>query len=75
MFQRSNKQRKSLLVGKKQWTHERVDKNSDNAINKAYVKYKQCKLNEKSKKLGKAPSQQYSVCIQAEFLVWLKSGM
>ena len=36
------------------WTHERVDKASDEVINKTYAEYKQRELNEKGKKTGKA---------------------
>ena len=41
------------LLGHK-WTHERVDKASDETINKTYGEYKQCELNEKGEKSGKA---------------------
>ena len=43
---------KTYLLGIK-WTHERVDKASDEFINKAHVLYKQHKLNEKCEKLEK----------------------
>ena len=33
------------------WTHERVDKTSDETINKVYAAYRQRELNEKAKKL------------------------
>ena len=36
------------------WTYERVDKASDETINKAYALYKQKNLNEKAEKTGKA---------------------
>ena len=36
------------------WTHRRVDKASDEIINKTYTEYKQRKLNEKGEKTGKA---------------------
>ena len=36
------------------WTHERVDKASDEFINKRYAEYKQRELNEKGEKTGKA---------------------
>ena len=35
------------------WTHERVDKESDEIINKTYVEYKQRELNEKGEKTAK----------------------
>ena len=37
---------KGYLLGS-EWTHERVDKVSDETINKKYVEYKQRELNEK----------------------------
>ena len=37
------------------WTHERVDKASDEVINKANAEYKQCELNEKGEKNWKSP--------------------
>ena len=40
-----------VLGGKKQWTHERVDKPSDNAVNIPYAEYKQCLLNVENEKL------------------------
>ena len=43
---------KGYLLGK--WTHERVDKASDETSNKKYAEYKQCELNEKGEKTGKA---------------------
>ena len=39
---------KGHLLGK--WTYERVDKASDETINKTYAEYKQCELNEKGEK-------------------------
>ena len=42
-----------VLGGKKQWTHERVDKASDETVNKTYAEYKQRELNEKVAKTGK----------------------
>ena len=44
---------KAHLLGHK-WTHGRVDKASDKTINKTYGEYKQCELNEKGEKTGKA---------------------
>ena len=43
-----------VLEGKKQWTHEKVDKASNETINKAYGEYRQRELNEKGEKTGKA---------------------
>ena len=36
------------------WTHGRVDKASDEIVNKTYAEYRQCELNEKGEKTGKA---------------------
>ena len=44
---------KKHLLGDK-WTHGRVDKASDEIINKTYAEYKQRELNEKGEKTGKA---------------------
>ena len=44
---------KGYLLGS-EWTHERVDKASDETINKKYVEYKQRELNEKDEYTGKA---------------------
>ena len=46
---------KAHLLGK--WTHERVDKESDETINKKYTEYKQRELNEKGKKNWKGIRQ------------------
>ena len=44
---------KAYLLGSK-WTQEKVDKASDETINKTYAEYKQRGLNEKGEKTGKA---------------------
>ena len=44
---------KAHLLGKKS-THERVDKASNKTINKTYAEYRQCELNEKRERTGKA---------------------
>ena len=44
---------KAYLLGHK-WTHERVDKASDEVINKTYALYKLLELNEKGERTGKA---------------------
>ena len=44
---------KAYLLGRK-WTQEKVDKASDETINKTYAEYKQRGLNEKGEKTGKA---------------------
>ena len=41
------------LLGHK-WTHEKVDKSSDETINKKYTEYRQRELNEKGENTGKA---------------------
>ena len=40
---------KAYLLGHK-WTHERVDKASDETVNKTYAEYKQRELKEKGEK-------------------------
>ena len=54
---------KGYLLGSK-WTHETVDKASDETINKKYAGYIQCKFNEKGEKtanvLGKDVIKLYS---------------
>ena len=44
---------KAYLLGKK-WTHKKVGRASGETINKTYGEYKQCELNEKGEKTGKA---------------------
>ena len=62
---------KPHLLGHK-WTHGRVDKASDEIINKTYAEYKQRELNEKGEKNGKALGKHvinlYSIGISR----WLK---
>ena len=41
------------------WTHEKVDKESDEAINKKYAEHKQRELNEKCEKTGKTVGKGY----------------
>ena len=48
-----------MLDGKKQWTHESIDKASYKIINKTYAEYKQRELNEKGEKAGKALGKHY----------------
>ena len=56
---------KANLVHK--WTHERVDKASDETINETYAEYKQRELNEQGEKTGKALGRHvinvYCICI------------
>ena len=44
-----------ILGSKKQWTHERVDKASDETINEIHAEYKQRELNEKGEKKLEKP--------------------
>lgn len=39
---------------KKQWNHERIDKTSNETIDKAYADQKQFELNKKGENVGKA---------------------
>lgn len=41
-------------MGKKQWTHKRVEKFNDETINKVYAEYKQRELNENKEKTEKS---------------------
>ena len=52
MFKVHHKQRQGIRR-KKQWTNERIDKVSDETINKTYAEYKQRELNERAEKTGK----------------------
>ena len=49
-----------VLGGKKQWTHERIDKASSETTNKTYTEYKQRELNQKGEKTGK-PFDKHSI--------------
>ena len=65
MFKGCHKQGKSYLLDcKKQWTHDRVGKASDETMNKAYPKQNQCEPNEvdenTEKALGKHVDSLYS---------------
>lgn len=59
-----------LLGGKKQGTHESVDKGSNETANEMYAEYKQCELNEKGEKtgrvLGKHVISVYSTCFNMD---------
>ena len=61
---------KAHLLGK--WTHERVDKASDETINKKYAEYKQRELNEKGKKTGKALGKHVINLYSTGISQWLK---
>ena len=54
------------------WTHKRIDKTSDEFINKTYAEYKQRELNEKSEKNGKALSKHVTNLYSTGISQWLK---
>ena len=61
---------KGHLLGK--WTHERVGKASDEAINKKCAEYKQRELNEKGEKTGKALGKHVINLYSSGISRWLK---
>ena len=62
------------LLGHK-WTHGRVDKASDETINKTYAEYKQREPNEKGEKTERPRANMSLICIPPAFLDGLKSRM
>ena len=54
------------------WTLGMVDKTSDEVINKTYAEYKQCELNEKGEKTGKALGQHVITRYSTEISRWFK---
>ena len=54
------------------WTHGRVDKVSDETINKIYVEYRQRELNEKGEKTGKALDKHVINLYSTGISRWLK---
>ena len=62
---------KAHLLGHK-WTHERVDKASDETINKTYAEYKQHELNEKGEKTAKALGKHAVELYSNEISWWFK---
>ena len=54
------------------WTHEKVDKASDETINKMYTEYKQLELNEKGEKTGKALGKHVINLYSTDLSRWLK---
>ena len=58
---RNIKTRRDIDKGKlgHKWTHARLDKASDEIINKTYAEYRQRELNEKREKTGKALSKRH----------------
>ena len=61
------------LLGK--WTNERVDKASDETINKKYVEYKQHEITEKGEKTGKALSKHVINLYSTGISRWFKTRM
>ena len=62
---------KAHLLGHK-WTHGRVDKDSDEIINKTYAEYKQHELTEKGEKTGKALGKHVLNLYSTGISRWLK---
>ena len=58
-------------LGRK-WTHGRVDRASDETINKIYVEYRQRGLNEKGEKTGKALGKHVINLYSTGISQWLK---
>ena len=54
------------------WTHGRVDKASDEIVNKTYAEYRQCELNEKGEKTGKALGKHVINLYSTGISWWLK---
>ena len=54
------------------WRHRRVDKASDETINKIYVEYRQRELNEKGEKTGKALGKHVINLYSTGISQWLK---
>ena len=61
---------KGHLLGK--WTHEKVDKASDETINEKYAECKQRELNETGKKTGKALGKHVINLYSTGISIWLK---
>ena len=59
------------LLGHK-WTHERVDKASDETINKKYCEYKQREITEKGEKTGNALGKHVINLYSTGISRWLK---
>ena len=62
---------KAYLLGSK-WTNERVDKASDETINKTYAEYKQRELNKKGEKTGKTLGKHVINLYSTGISRWLK---
>ena len=62
---------KAHLLGHK-WTHGRVDKDSDEIINKTYAEYKQRELTEKGEKTGKTLGKHVLNLYSTGISRWLK---
>ena len=65
---------KAHFLGHK-WTHGRVDKASDEIINKMYTEYRQRGLNEKGEKTGKALGKHVVNLYSTRIFFGLKSRM
>ena len=63
---------KAHVLGYNKWTHARVDKASDETINKMYAEYKQRELNEKGEKNGKALGKHVINLYSTGISRWLK---
>ena len=61
---------KGHLLGK--WTHERVDKESDETINKKYVEYKQREITEKGEYTGKILGKHVINLYSTSISQWVK---
>ena len=71
MFKECHRQGKVHLLGSR-WTHGRVEKASDETINKIYVEYRQRELNEKGKKTRKALGKHVITLYSVGISWWLK---
>ena len=60
---------KAYLLRRK-WTQEKVDKSSDETINRKYAEYRQRELNKKGEKLERPWANMLLICIPVEFLEW-----
>ena len=60
------------MVLRYKWTHKRVDKVSDEVINKKYPEYKQRELDEKGEKTGKALGKHVINLYSTGISRWLK---
>ena len=74
MLKECHRQWQAYLLGRK-WKKEKVDKASDETINKTYVEYKQREQNEKGEKTGKVLGK-HVINLCSTGISWVvKSGM